>query len=253
MKNIKVMSVNIRYINNHDKFSWKVRKNILFSIIRKYNPDIIGFQEVMPESLSDLISEFSDYSFYGEFRDDSDSREMNPIFVKSSKYEISNPETFWLSENPSKKFIPGWDAKLVRVLSQVIVKEISSGEEFRFINTHFDHVGEIARQKSADFVISLFENSKLPTISTGDYNTTPQHGYIEKLLNHELIDNSYKHLEDKENSLTIHDFTGEIKGGPIDYIFVGNGFKIESAEIIRDTIDGIFPSDHYQVLAEISL
>ena len=46
-------------------------------------------------------------------------------------------------------------------------------------------------------------------------------------------------------------FKGREKGMHIDYIFVSEEFNIKHVEIIRNNINGKYPSDHYPIMATI--
>ncbi|MFM1572943.1 endonuclease/exonuclease/phosphatase family protein [Helcococcus ovis] len=259
MKKYKIMSFNLRYENEFDKYSWNIRKNSVKKVIEKYSPDFIGFQEVKENQLKDLkILLENKYDFYGVFRDETDGKEMNPIFVKNNKFNLRHTNTFWLSKNITEKFNIGWDGDLARICSFGIVSDKSTNENlFVFMNTHFDHVGINARIKSSDLIINssklLSLAFNIPVIITGDFNTRPIDGYIDKLLNHKDFDNSFNHFKNKENTLTIHNYSDEVEGQPIDYVFTQNPIKILSSEIIRDKFDDIFTSDHYQVLVKIEI
>lgn len=248
---MRVMTINARYVNDYDKFPWSLRKTVIKEMIEEYNPDLIGFQEIMESQFNYLTSVFKDkYFHYGEYRDFIDPSEMNMIFIKKDRFEILSSNTIWLSETPNTKFSIGWDASLARVLSYVKLRDLINDKTLYFLNTHFDHIGEQARINSAKLALDLIKELNETVVFAGDFNTTPTHGYINTLLESEIIYNSYNHLEDKENSLTIHNFTGEIKGEPIDYIFATKDLKILNSEIIRYQKEGIFSSDHYHVLVD---
>ena len=53
---------------------------------------------------------------------------------------------FWLSEQPDVPGSKSWDAALTRICSWVRLRETATGRELVFANTHFDHVGVIARR-----------------------------------------------------------------------------------------------------------
>ncbi|MFM1524124.1 MULTISPECIES: endonuclease/exonuclease/phosphatase family protein [Helcococcus] len=259
MKKYKIMSFNLRYENEFDKYSWNMRKNSVKKVIEKYSPDFIGFQEVKENQLKDLKILFEDeYDFYGIFRDETEGKEMNPIFIKNDKFKLSYTNTFWLSEKITERFNIGWDGDLARICSFGIISDKLTNENlFIFMNTHFDHVGIKARMNSTELIINssklLSLTFNIPTIITGDFNTRPMDGYIDKLINHKDFDNSFNHFSDKENSLTIHNYKDDIEGQPIDYVFTQYPIKILSSKIIRDKFDDIFTSDHYQILVEFEM
>ena len=41
----------------------------------------------------------------------------------------------------------GWDAACERVATWAIFKDKKSGKEFFFLNTHLDHMGQVARHE----------------------------------------------------------------------------------------------------------
>lgn len=248
---MRIMTINLRYINDFDEYQWDDRKFVLLEMIRKYNPDVIGFQEAMKEHMEFLEEELRDYDGYGEYRSLDDGAEMNPIFIKGFKFEEKN--TIWLSENTEKEYSIGWDACLPRVASYALIS--APLEKFIIINTHFDHEGEEARIKSSELILELASKLKLkfnaPVILTGDFNTRPEDGFIDSLLNSSSFKNSFELFEDKENALTIHNFTGEIKGSPIDYIFIDRDIKPSGCEIVRYSKNGIYTSDHWHIICDV--
>ena len=50
----------------------------------------------------------------------------------------------------------GWDAALPRFCTYAKFRDKKSGENFWVFNTHFNHVGERAREESAGFLVMLF-------------------------------------------------------------------------------------------------
>lgn len=252
---MKVMSINIRYKNDSDEMSWDKRKSLMIEMVKEIDPDMIGFQEVLPIQLDYLLENLGhEFDYYGVYRDASSQAEMNPIFIKKSLFEIESRESLWLSENPHIENVKGWDADLARIVSIIKLRIKDSNEELVFMNTHFDHMGKIARNKSGQLILDLvdkYNNQNLPVIVTGDFNTRPEEGLIDNLLNANNLINSYTLFEDKENSLSIHDFSGEIKGSPIDYIFMNESLNPKYCELIRYEKDGVYTSDHWHVLCEI--
>jgi endonuclease/exonuclease/phosphatase family metal-dependent hydrolase len=50
-----------------------------------------------------------------------------------------------------------------------------------------------------------------------------------------------------ESVTTFHDFTGKETGHHIDWILYSKGLTPISEQVIQDSFDGFFPSDHYPV------
>ena len=252
MTKYNALSVNIRYENENDKYQWKDRKYVLKNMIDKINPDFIGFQEVKSRQLDDLVNFFSEkYYYYGEFREESETAEMNPVFVKKDKFLIEDKKTLWLSDTPYEKHSNTWDGDLPRICSYAtVIDKNTHGKILKFINTHFDHVGVEARIKSSDLIENIIDETNFPVLLMGDFNTVPSDGYIDTLLNKENLENSYDKLQDKENSLTIHNYTDVTLGEPIDYIFVKSPFNISKSEVLRIKENDIYSSDHNHIYIE---
>jgi endonuclease/exonuclease/phosphatase family metal-dependent hydrolase len=88
-------------------------------------------------------------------------------------------------------------------------------------------------------------------VLTGDFNAWPSNPAIVR-LRCELFD-AYRTLEEGDVGMTAHSFKGGTKGHPIDYIFTSEGVRVLEAQVIRDHVDGRYPSDHYPVLARLRI
>lgn len=258
MNKLKIMTFNVRYDNEEDPFLWADRIEVIEKIVKKYAPDVINFQEVKKNMYSELKEKLGIfYDSYGLLRSEDEGAEMCAVFIENKRLKVSKPDTFWLSDSPNKPYSIGWDAVLPRITSFVTVKDTEMDEElFVMMNAHFDHEGVEARIKSAELLIDKMGTVRkegLPVILAGDFNVEPSDETYEILASNEWLGDSYSSLTaiEKENSLTFHDFNGNTQGKPIDYIFVSEPYTITRSEIIRDTADGVFPSDHYPVMVQI--
>jgi endonuclease/exonuclease/phosphatase family metal-dependent hydrolase len=61
--------------------------------------------------------------------------------------------------------------------------------------------------------------------------------------------------ESSDTGITFHKYgtIEEHEDGAIDFVFATKGTKALTYKIIRDSFDGIYPSDHYPVVADILL
>ena len=65
----KAMSFNIRYATKNDGVNqWENRKKELVGLLKKHNPDVIGFQEVLLSQLTFLIKNNSDHQILSDIR-----------------------------------------------------------------------------------------------------------------------------------------------------------------------------------------
>ncbi|CAG0922880.1 unnamed protein product [Notodromas monacha] len=85
-----VMTFNIlaaKLTNGSD--SWEQRKMAVVKMLRKYEPNVIGTQEVTKEQLQFLLAEFPHYRAVGAFRDDSENPESVSVFYDIRDIRIS--------------------------------------------------------------------------------------------------------------------------------------------------------------------
>lgn len=259
---IKVMSFNIRYDNPDDgPNNWKFRKDNLSSLILYHNADIIGMQEVLKSQLQDLERLLPNYKWVGVGRDDGkEAGEFSPVFYNTSKFEAFKDGTFWLSEHCDIPGKMGWDAVCNRVVTWIQLKEKSSGKIFFVFNTHFDHVGKVARKESAALI-----NKKIKEIAgqelfvlTGDFNCTPGSEPYNLLVNGDLdlVDTygiSATGHYGQEGTTNGFRFPEQDNGHRIDIIFVKEGIKVLNHATFTDSWGGKFPSDHFPVLTTLIL
>jgi len=257
-ENIEVMTFNIRYENPDDGlFEWDGRKEMVYWLIEKYRPDILGVQEALESQMYELDTALSDYRWSGVGRDDGECLgEYVPVFYNKERFVLAGEGQFWLSEDPALPGSKGWDAVCTRMVSWIKLQEISSGCEYYVFNTHFDHIGEEARLKSARLLsdsVKHIANQK-PAIIMGDFNCGPASDPLNVLS--ELFSDS-RLLAKKVDSLSTTTYVGFpadlTHGNIIDHIFISPHFGVVEYEIIGDNAGGFFPSDHLPVRARLSL
>lgn len=248
------MTYNIKYDNVNDTVNnWNDRKESLVKLIQHYEASFIGMQEVLHNQLMYVDSSLTDFSYIGVGRDDGKEKgEYSPILYDNKKYKLLRGETFWLSETPDKISV-GWDAALERVCTYGLFEDLTTGKRFWVFNTHFDHIGELARAKSAELIISKIKElntTNLPFLLMGDLNLQPEETPIQFLKN-ALTDGQIasKHA--------FYGPTGTFNGFDqsmvldrrIDYIFT-EGFKVESYIHIDDRMENNnYISDHLPVFS----
>ena len=257
---LNVMTFNIRYDNADDlQNNWQYRKDFAARMIDFYNVDIMGTQEVLKNQLDDLLQRLPDYKSLGVGREDGKEKgEYSAIFYKAKKYEVEKNGQFWLSQQPEEAGSKGWDAACERIVTWAVFKEKKTGLRFAFFNTHFDHIGVVARKESALLLKKRVTEiaGTLPVILTGDLNVTPDAEAVHTLLaDGQLADSRKLSKLSYGPSWSFHDFgrTALAARRRIDYIFVGKGIKVNRYASICETLDTTFLSDHNPVFAEIEL
>ena len=253
-KGLKLMTYNIRLDNQEDGINrWDKRKKGLVSLIKKSNPDILGIQEGLPNQILYLSKQLNEYSMIGEGRDGKNDGEYSAIYYKNNKLKLEKDETFWLSKTPEKPTI-GWDAALNRIATVGVFTTLNSNKKLVVYNSHFDHIGKIARKKSVNVIINhikLNDYFKNAIVVMGDFNSVPSETPI-KLLK-ESLDDSFNEIHQKKPFGTFNGFDLKSKlTSRIDYIFTKNLNIYEYKHVSKKLPNGHWPSDHLPIFITIN-
>ncbi|MBU1369502.1 MAG: endonuclease/exonuclease/phosphatase family protein [Bacteroidetes bacterium] len=257
-QSIKVISFNIRLDAASDGIDrWDLRKKDLSDFLIGEQAVFIGLQEVTKNQLDYLNLELHDYAFIGVGRDDGlEAGEFSPILYDTSRVIMLSNNTFWLSESPDSVSV-GWDAMLPRICTYGLFMLKANKQQLFVFNTHFDHIGEEARQKSAELIlrkISEVNQENMAVVLLGDLNRRPDTKTIQ-LINNELID-GFKFADEaslkKPGTYNGFDLKSELKNR-IDYVFVKN-IKVSALKHGRQkSSEGRWLSDHLPVIATLQM
>ena len=176
---LKVMSFNIRYDNPGDSLNnWKFRADRVADAILFYNADVVGTQEVLSNQLADLKERISDrYGMVGVGREDGKEQgEYAALWYKKDRFELCDSGNFWLSQTPEVAGSMGWDGACVRIASWAVLRDKESAKELLALNTHLDHVGQVARREGITLILDRVRELRgdRPVVVTGDFNSTPE-------------------------------------------------------------------------------
>lgn len=270
--------------NNDDSVrgnGWKQRLPVVANLIRFHDFDIFGTQEGLFHQLKNLENAMPEYAYTGIGRDDGKTKgEYSAIFYKKDKFKLLNHGDFWMSEITNKPN-KGWDAVLPRICSWGSFQEIKTGFKFYFFNLHMDHIGVVARRKSAELVLEKIKEiaKNQPVILTGDFNVDQTSDSYAVINNSFTLKDAYELSPVKyANNGTFNDFNPNTKtDSRIDHIFLSKNFKAKRYGVLTDSYrapgdDGTgkssaadapkevalqkytakLPSDHFPVMVVIS-
>jgi endonuclease/exonuclease/phosphatase family metal-dependent hydrolase len=255
---VKMMTYNIRLdVASDGENAWPNRKDFFNSQIRFYSPDILGIQEALPNQVAEIASALPEYHKFGIGREEKGTGEACTIYYKKDRFQVEHTNTFWLSETP-EKVSRGWDAACNRVCTYGLFKDLKTKKMFWVFNLHLDHVGEIARVKGVELVLSKIKeiNTKNhPVFLMGDFNSVPDTKQIVEI----------KKVMDDTRDISIEKPFGPLgtfnefkHNEPVNlllyYIFVSknSGLKIQKHAVLSDSKDLKYPSDHLPVLIQIN-
>jgi endonuclease/exonuclease/phosphatase family metal-dependent hydrolase len=258
---LNIMTFNIRYNNPRDSLNaWPYRADKAASQVLFHEAHLVGVQEALFDQIQDMDRSLTKYKFVGVGRDDGKQKgELSAIFYDTTRLQLLRSQTFWLSETPQVAGSKGWDAAITRIVTWAQFRDKKTQKQFFHFNTHFDHMGKVARAESAKLLLKYSNQiaGAIPFIVTGDFNASPDQEPIQLLTN--AKDPLYL-IDAKSISATPHygptgTFNGfqskETSDLPIDYIFIKHAVKVLKHATLSETWQGRFSSDHFPVLARV--
>lgn len=258
-QSLKMMTYNIRLdIASDGENDWTHRKEYFTSQIKFYEPDVFGVQEALPNQVIDIATYLPAYNYVGTGRDGTGKGESSNIYYKRDRFTVKKEGTFWLSETPDT-VSKGWDAALNRVCTYALLEDNQSKNNFWVFNTHLDHIGELARTKSIELIVSkikVFNTKNYPVVFMGDFNSEPSTDRI-KWLKKVMTDSRDVSVEKPFGpSGTFNGFKfNEPVTKLIDYIFISQPLiiSVKKYAVLSDSKDLRYPSDHLPVYVELEI
>lgn len=281
---ITAASYNIHLAPTPESNAWNVRKDKIAALACFHDFDVFGTQEGYFHQLDSIVSGSGGaYAYVAHGRDDGQKGgETSAILYKPEKFELLDSGCFWFAEDSSKPVL-GWDAQCKRICSWARLKDKKSGKDFYFFCLHFDHIGKVARQKSAEMILKNVGEiaGEKPFIVVGDFNLPPSSEPMKTIMNNGLFVDSMSASKTAPyigSTGTYHGYLGyspKNNSERIDYVFVSKGIEVEKYGVLTDRIipdpnakgkvpsineDGSrnttadkisYPSDHFPVMVKL--
>ena len=272
-RGLRVMSFNVRGSVHDDGINaWGERAGANVETIERHAPDLIGFQEFQRGNLETYKEALPGYARllgprYGNRRPHS----FNAIFFDRERLKPLGRGGFWLSETP-QEHSRSWETRVARSANWVLFGLRETGLPLLHLNTHLDHKSGLARREGARLIVRRVEEllrrygEETPVLVTGDFNCRPGTQTYRTFAEAGLSDTfPTSGNEDGAGANTFHAFKGSRYKDPrpnlgprrIDRILLqdpARRLRLISHRILRDGDDnsGVYPSDHYPVLADLA-
>ncbi len=256
------MTYNIRLdLASDGENAWPHRRTALTALVAYQAPDFVGMQEVLQHQKQAVEADLPAYQFVGVARDDGKEKgEYSPLGFRRDRFALVGSGTFWLSPTPDMPS-KGWDAALPRIATWARLKDRTAKRSLLVVNTHFDHIGEIARQESARQIRGWIDGQRKAgetAVLMGDFNSpatsNPYAAIIEPGLG-ALRDSRI--ISRTPHYGPLGTFTAfkiaQMEPSPIDHIFVTDDVTVLRHATLTDQNGGKLPSDHYPVVADLCI
>lgn len=254
---MKIVTFNIRCDFGQDGANnFEFRKPLILKRIAEEQPDVIGFQEVLPHVQKWLRENLTGYTVVGCGRTADYQDEAMTIAVRNETSELLGLEVFWLSPTP---YVPGSryenQSECPRTCAMAIIKNQDFPGPIRVYNTHLDHIGAQARMKGLSQILRQMEDDSdklaLPSVLMGDFNAYPDSVELSPI--NDFVSLGLKDITARI-PLTYHNYhLGQEETGKIDYIYITEPFQVKDVRRWEDEENGVYLSDHYPICAELTL
>jgi endonuclease/exonuclease/phosphatase family metal-dependent hydrolase len=260
------MTFNIRGALYEDGLNhWRRRCPLNLQTIQRHAPDLVGFQEAHLENLDVYRRHLAGYAFeQGIPYNNQEPFQYTSIAWNTQRLQCLEMGGFWLSETP-EQHSASWDTACVRSGTWARLAWLPTGITFLHLNTHLDHVSELARLEGSRLIVERLAalaganlpGKSLPVIITGDFNCEPDSPAYRLFVENDFMDASAN-----VNVPTFHNFQGAAfepwpgVSGRIDWILLrgwGLNARLQDCRALLDAEPPIYPSDHYPLIADLSL
>ncbi len=235
-------------------------------VIKKFQPDTIGFQEITETWISDIMADSEISTMYGEVGESraDDTREQCAIFYRKDRFRLVSSDTKWLFGNSTST---GSDTAgrlkqslYNRIYTYAVLERLSDGKQFAHINIHLDLGTEATRinVQSQQIVYALnmaeqlLKDEKISAVVfTGDFNARKEETPCTM-----ITDAGFVYAQDRSDrtvgSIVENEYykdTQNVICKWIDHIFIKGDVYFEEYEICNQKYRGEYPSDHLPRIA----
>lgn len=245
---LKVMSFNIRATTTEDDAfnNWGMRAGACRDMIIDQLPSIIGIQELVTTQWKYLTGTLAPYGYIGV----ADQDIVNSFLYRPEEVEMLSDGVFWLSDTPEKSST-SWDG-YVRYVHWAVMKVLSSGQEFFYMNTHLGLTA--ASRKSAMALIGkrmkTLNKDNLPVVLMADFNTYATDAIFDNIREEMSLTRETAPITDDVK--TYNAWGNEDKAYLCDHIWVSKSIKSLEYKTVTQWYDGHkYVSDHFPVYSII--
>lgn len=228
------------------------------TVITDHLPDSIGLQECSAtwRNYFDGMDTRWSYDRVG-----ADKNEKISILYNKDTLEVVESGSIWLTEQPeSLKISVEWESTTERLAHYAVFRVKASGAHYVHVNTHigFDNKTIALEQAKVvrDYCESLHAKTGYPVVCTGDFNFDRTTDYYKAYVDGLMADTRDLAVESAEGTGTFNKLgaAGYPKAHAIDQVMVSEGeWDVYTYAVDYRTFEGKFYSDHYAVVATMSL
>lgn len=177
---VRVLSYNVlcSFCDSEEAYDpWEERLAFFADIFERYDPDLLGLQELaLPDEVDQIVALLPGYAalYFDEPAELPDPDAT--ILYREARFELLDHGYYWLSPTPDESWSKGFPGGqfLPRLVGWARLRDVEADRELLFANTHFDanspsqdHSAELVMQRTAPLA------AEVPVIFVGDLNSEP--------------------------------------------------------------------------------
>lgn len=246
---------------------WAERLGHFDDIFERYEPDLIGLQEISFESevtqFLELLPGFAS-SYFGQEEGVVGYPDAT-ILYRTNRFRLLSRGDYWLSPTPDVASSKGFAAsgnQLPRLVTWVELLDLESGREIYFASTHVDN-NTPSQELSAPLILERTApwQERVPAVVIGDFNSQTDDRAFEILTQGT---DDYPAIHDTQplaaTSEVVHNLDEEPDydySGRIDYLFIAPrpaDWTVERWAVDLHVYgpDKLFPSDHRAMYSRVT-
>jgi len=249
---VRVLTWNILRGQEHgppwQENNWPARKQALGEALGQAQPDILLVQEARSGQLAFLDETLPGHRRVGVGRDDGKSGgEHCAICFKDGRFQQLDGGTFWLEEPTDRPRGPGLNVK--RICTWVRLRDQVSGRSLRVYNAH-QYLTERMQLPASHIILERVKagDPSDAVLLAGDFNATPEKPSRRVFAEAGLRETAALAGRGAEGT---YQFYG-LHLRCLDGILVGPGWRVQHYAVVNVKPGGVFPSDHFGVLADLT-
>lgn len=256
---VVVATLNIHYIyEGQTKMPWVERRDAVVAAIDGVDADLFAFQEMETfagshsndanEQQAWIAAAFPRYAFAAT-GDPSRFPNTQPIMYRRDRFDVLDQGFFFFSPTPDELYSRPWHGRFPYFATWALFldREAPDSPRFAVVNVHLDHSSRRNRQLAAELVlerIDAFHGG--PVLVAGDFNALASFRAVRTFRS-----GGFSVVPIKGASY--HFGRGLNLYPAIDHVLYSPEWSVVSTGVYREAPGGIWPSDHYPVIATLKL
>lgn len=259
---LRVATFNVHYLaerSTRPVAQWDHRADAVVTTLRSIDADLVAFQEMetfagshgnaVNRQAETIAAAFPEFGFAAT-GDPASFPNTQPILYRRSRLEPTGEGWFFFSETPDVIYARPWLGRFPSYATWARFTDRRSGADLLVVNVHVARERYRNRVRSGRLIAERVASLRRPgerVVVVGDFNA------LRWMRSVRVVTSGADLAIAGTDGATFHFNRGLHLYGAIDHLLVGEGVTPLAVETVRERPDGVWPSDHYPVFADLSI